>query len=174
MGLLEKMGVWYLERPGRDEAWVQLEGFDRTLEHATLPQHPEAVRNLAQALLRTGSRGNVEWGSATAYERLDLRALARSSGLELARVREGLRFFRDRRHIGPVVDEDSFLMNLQAPRSSRPDLGAVRIARLRKRAEERARQVVAYAGLRDCRRRMLRTYFGESAPARCGNCDNCR
>ncbi len=39
--------------------------------------------------------------------------------------------------------------------------------------QTRLEMMRAYAEARSCRRRFILTYFGESAPARCGNCDVC-
>ena len=45
----------------------------------------------------------------------------------------------------------------------------------RHRAElERIEKIENYAEWMDCRRAYIRNYFGEEAPERCGNCDNCQ
>jgi ATP-dependent DNA helicase RecQ len=54
-----------------------------------------------------------------------------------------------------------------------PDLQA--LSELRAVARGQVESVVAYAGGRRCRRRMILGYFGEDVPGRdCGGCDRCR
>jgi ATP-dependent DNA helicase RecQ len=54
-----------------------------------------------------------------------------------------------------------------------PDLGALEA--LRAIAQGQVESVMAYAGGRKCRRRMLLGYFGEAVPeVRCHGCDRCR
>ncbi len=43
----------------------------------------------------------------------------------------------------------------------------------RHQAESRLAEIIEYAETPGCRRALLRRYFGERPPARCGNCDNC-
>ena len=43
----------------------------------------------------------------------------------------------------------------------------------RGRAERLLARMLDYAATSDCRRAVLLRYFGEDAPERCGNCDNC-
>ncbi len=43
----------------------------------------------------------------------------------------------------------------------------------RHQAEARLAEMIEYAETPGCRRALLRRYFGEQPPARCGNCDNC-
>lgn len=40
-------------------------------------------------------------------------------------------------------------------------------------ADQRAKEIMDYVRTRQCRHKYLRAYFGESAPERCDNCDNC-
>ena len=43
----------------------------------------------------------------------------------------------------------------------------------RRQAEARLAEMIEYAETPGCRRALLRRYFGEQPPARCGNCDSC-
>jgi ATP-dependent DNA helicase RecQ len=47
------------------------------------------------------------------------------------------------------------------------------IASHREFAEDRLRMMVGFVNTRACRRKLVMNYFGEEAPERCGNCDNC-
>jgi ATP-dependent DNA helicase RecQ len=47
------------------------------------------------------------------------------------------------------------------------------IASHRRYAEDRLRMMVGFVNTRACRRQLVMNYFGEDAPERCGNCDNC-
>ena len=58
-------------------------------------------------------------------------------------------------------------------RTERDDLSPEQLDRLRARDAERLRQMVFYATTHDCLRAHILRYFGEEAPAYCGNCSNC-
>ena len=58
-------------------------------------------------------------------------------------------------------------------RTTREDLGPEELAELREQDEKRLRQMVFYATTSDCLRSFILRYFGEEAPAYCGNCGNC-
>lgn len=58
-------------------------------------------------------------------------------------------------------------------RSERDDLTAEQAAELHEHDERRLRQMVFYATTTDCLRAHILRYFGEEAPAYCGNCSNC-
>ena len=57
--------------------------------------------------------------------------------------------------------------------TTRDDLGPDELAELRRRDEKRLRQMVFYATTTECLRARILRYFGETAPAYCGNCSNC-
>lgn len=57
--------------------------------------------------------------------------------------------------------------------TTRDGLGPDELAELRRRDEERLRQMVFYATTTECLRARILRYFGETAPAYCGNCSNC-
>ena len=57
--------------------------------------------------------------------------------------------------------------------TTREGLGADELSCLRERDEERLKQMVFYATTTDCLRSHILRYFGETAPAYCGNCTNC-
>ncbi len=58
-------------------------------------------------------------------------------------------------------------------RTTRDDLTPDQLATLQERDAERLRQMVFYATTTDCLRAYILRYFGEEAPAFCGNCGNC-
>ena len=57
--------------------------------------------------------------------------------------------------------------------TTREDLSPEEVEELRERDERRLRQMVFYATTTDCLRAFILRYFGEEAPAYCGNCGNC-
>ena len=57
--------------------------------------------------------------------------------------------------------------------TTREDLSPEELDELRERDERRLRQMVFYATTTDCLRAFILRYFGEEAPAYCGNCGNC-
>ncbi len=58
-------------------------------------------------------------------------------------------------------------------RSERDDLTVEQTAELHEHDEQRLRQMVFYATTTDCLRAHILRYFGEEAPAYCGNCSSC-
>ena len=58
-------------------------------------------------------------------------------------------------------------------RTERTDLTPEQLTELRRHDEERLRQMVFYCTTTDCLRAFILRYFGEEAPAYCGNCSNC-
>ena len=67
------------------------------------------------------------------------------------------------------VHTQEFLLS----RTERDDLSAEELAQLHERDEARLKQMVFYATTTDCLRSFILRYFGEEAPAYCGNCTNC-
>lgn len=57
--------------------------------------------------------------------------------------------------------------------NERDDLSFEQRELIRERDEARLRQMVFYATTTDCLRAFILRYFGEEAPAYCGNCSNC-
>ena len=58
-------------------------------------------------------------------------------------------------------------------RTERTDLTPEQLQAMREADEQRLRQMVFYATTTDCLRSFILRYFGEEAPAYCGNCGNC-
>ena len=58
-------------------------------------------------------------------------------------------------------------------KTERDDLTPEQLEELRAHDEERLRQMVFYATTTECLRAHILRYFGEEAPAYCGNCTNC-
>ena len=58
-------------------------------------------------------------------------------------------------------------------RTERTDLTPEQLQAIHEADEQRLRQMVFYATTTDCLRSFILRYFGEEAPAYCGNCGNC-
>ena len=148
---------------------VRMSNASGALERAAGGQTEHAVtRTLASALLRSAKRT-----APGGYSDISLAHLENVTGLTAERIYEGLHFFRDRGLVEDVLGPGRSLVELTIPRSRRPDVGAPRLRRLRRRAQSRAEDMITYASTMGCRRQVLLTYFGERAPERCGACDTC-
>jgi ATP-dependent DNA helicase RecQ len=172
-GLLAAAGLWSVRELAEDSVRIEWPESNEVLSKAAAA-HPRdhPVHRLADAFLRL--EGCPPEGPEPRMQEIRLAPIAQSTGLELNRVVEGLDFFVERGLLKAVLPGGSLEIALLGSRQARPDLGSTRVNVLRKRAIGRAEDVIAYAGVQDCRRRVLLNYFGEKPPARCGNCDNCR
>jgi ATP-dependent DNA helicase RecQ len=167
--LLESLGVWNLLRPDVGRIRLQMSTDRGGLKSAMLGYpsgHP--IHNLADAILRA-DYVQAPGGCVDVAQR----ALADLAGLAENRLTEGLRHFKDSGLLVDVMTSSVTQMQLTSPRSSRPRLGAGKVDLLRRRAVAKADDVVVYASVLDCRRRVILNYFGEASPNRCGACDNC-
>jgi ATP-dependent DNA helicase RecQ len=166
--LLERQGCW---------ARVRLPGGSGLLRmHLPPPELAERAREaahggmdaLVDALLRTvpADAWSVPWA-------LDPAAIGRHAGQTADSVAAGLSWLADRRLVEWQPPDRAGRWALTGERPARPGLDASAIRRSRRRAEDRFRDLLAYADALGCRRRFLLAYFGESSPDRCGRCDYC-
>jgi len=139
-----------------------------------------AVRNYARGLKNLRLAGfvqdllrTVHADAFSGWWRLDLRRLVRRTELDRERVSRGLHYLAERGLLQWHPPGDAQRVELTMPRAQKlpVDDGAVQTAR--KRAEKRLSYMLRYARSSGCRRRFLLTYFGETAPERCGTCDVC-
>lgn len=68
------------------------------------------------------------------------------------------------------VHLNRFLINSE---KLRPELTPEQQLTVQRNEEERLKQMTFYCTTKDCLRRFILRYFGENAPAYCGNCSNC-
>jgi len=164
---LERLGIWQTLVPPRGRVWVRLGAGDQLKVLSTSANKPE-LRALAEALVRADSQTGP-----LGLSELDLETLATESKLPRYRVEEGLNYLHSVGVLDDVAGQGRVIVSLPSARSRKPAIGREQLSRLRRRAKSRVEDLISYASVRDCRRRVLRNYFGEHAPSRCGACDNC-
>ncbi len=161
---LAAAGAWSLRPDAEGALWLRLPASPGATV-ATAGRAAPFVR----ALLRYVPR---EASGSWAVVRIP--RLAERLGLPPARVADGLAFLAARGLVETRAADGMLVLEWTAPRAAAPptDAGALRASR--ERALARLADVVSYASSLGCRRRYLRAYFGEAAPANCGACDVCR
>lgn len=128
----------------------------------------ESLARFIFELLRT-----VHADAFSGWWDLDVRMLARRVDISPERVLRGFEYLRSRELMDWLPADATIRILMNHPRSEKLHVDAKSIKRSRKRAEGRLTDMIRYARSAECRRHFLLTYFGESAPARCGTCDVC-
>ena len=90
-----------------------------------------------------------------------------------ARVADGLAYLAARGLVETRTADGMLVLEWTTPRADASPADARALRASRDRALSRLADVVGYVSSLGCRRRYLRAYFGEAAPARCGACDVC-
>ena len=166
--LLDRQGAWRI-LPQRNH--VGLLRFRR--DAAAFREHAERLRgtatgDFAQALLRT-----VDAGAFSDWREIDVRLPARRTGLAPERLAKGMEYLQKTQWLDWIPPDQAVRVELAHARSARLPIDGERVQAARKRAEAQLDQMIRFAHSTTCRRHFLLTYFGESAPERCGTCDVC-
>jgi ATP-dependent DNA helicase RecQ len=104
---------------------------------------------------------------------LDLRALARRTGLSRDRLLRGLQYLQERDLLRWRPPGAALRVELAFPRAAKLPVDDRAIQNARQRAETRLKHMLRYARSVTCRRYALLTYFGEATEEQCGACDVC-
>lgn len=160
---LAAAGAWTL-RPDADGAlWLRLPASPGATV-ATSGSAAPFVRALLRRLPRDAFGG---WAP------IRLPRLAERLGMAPARVADGLAYLAARGLVETRSADGMLVLEWTAPRADASPADARALRASRERALARFGDVVGYVTSLGCRRRYLRAYFGEAAPARCGACDAC-
>ncbi|MDX2038529.1 MAG: RecQ family ATP-dependent DNA helicase [Isosphaeraceae bacterium] len=169
--LLEKSGALERFRPRENQAIVRLDAEAASGGDLADRLHPRA--DVQRLVLRAvvglvGSR----YGEAIYFSP---EVIAGQLGLERSALTRALRALADElpmAYVPPFRGNAVRLRDRKAELKTFPiDFAA--LTERRRFAFEKLDRMVRYAMTRACRRADLLEYFGESAPSRCGRCDNC-
>ncbi len=127
-----------------------------------------SLTEFVQTLLRT-----VDAGAFADWREIDIRILARRTGLSLEHLLKGMEYLQGRQLLGWIPPDQVVRVAFLHARSARLPIDGDRVRASRKRAEAQLDQMIRFACSTTCRRHFLLTYFGETVPERCGTCDVC-
>jgi ATP-dependent DNA helicase RecQ len=184
---IDKPNIRYIvhyQAPGSLEQYVQeigRAGRDGRPAHCVLlfDAADLEIQERLQALSRPGVRHLERLGDALAAWTAEQRAptaavLAYSAGVP-QRIAETLLSDLDEAGLTERDEEGGIVVAvpIETFRAGARDLVA-KLKTFRYEAERRLATVAAYAQSEDCRSVVIRRYFGEEHPPRCGTCDRCR
>ena len=159
--------------PSLDEYYQEIgrSGRDARPAEAVLYYRPDDTRIPQLFAASTGpSRQTIEEvAAALEVHRTSVAAVARDARVSRERATAALMALRD---AGAVRIGGRGGVTVTGDPASAVDAAWADVSRRRAVERTRAETMEAYAEETGCRRRFLLEYFGEAAPAQCGNCDN--
>jgi ATP-dependent DNA helicase RecQ len=166
--LLERAGAWTKRTPHPRFGLLRFEYPADALRRRTQSMKNRALAGFLAALLRT-----VHAEAFARWRDVDLRLLARRTGLAQPRLVRGLAFLESQGVLRWRPPGRAMEVELATPRTQSFPVDHETVRQARRRAERRLRDVERYARSPACRRRFLLAHFGEAHPPRCGRCDVC-
>ncbi|PSR00022.1 MAG: RecQ family ATP-dependent DNA helicase [Bacteroidetes bacterium QS_9_68_14] len=166
--LLERAGAWTTRTSHPRFGLLRFEQPADALRRRARAMENRALAGFLSELLRT-----VHAEAFARWRDVDLRLLARRTGLARPRLQRGLAFLQEQGVLRWRPPGQALEVELLEPRTRAYPVDQQTVRRARRRAERRLRDVRRYARSLVCRRRFLLAHFGEAAPPRCGRCDVC-
>jgi ATP-dependent DNA helicase RecQ len=162
----------------RQDVWQAIPA-RKHVGHIRFNQSVEAVRRYADGLqqkslgrfVRTLVR-TVHADAFSAWWEVDLKLLAKRTGLGRERMLRGLAFLKERSLLDWMPPGDEVQVVFNEPRQAGLRIDDRVLRRALRQAESRLEDMLRYARSHTCRRQFLLSYFGESIHS-CGNCDVC-
>ena len=166
--LLERQDAWKI-LPQRDHAGlIRCRRDVAAFREYAKENDQTSFGAFVEALLRA-----LDAGAFSDWREIDVRTLARRTGLARERLLKGLEYLQQREWLDWIPPDRAMRVALTQARSARFPIDGERVQAARKRAEAQLDQMIRFARSTTCRRHFLLTYFGEAAPDRCGTCDVC-
>ncbi|MFP4227873.1 MAG: RecQ family ATP-dependent DNA helicase [Salinivenus sp.] len=166
--LVARQGAWRV-LPRRDKyGLIRFRTSANDLRQWARDVSNRALGRFVHTLLRI-----VHADAFSSWWRLHLPAAARRLDLSHERVRRGLDYLEERGLLQWQPPGAALQLDFERPRTSKLPVDDQAVQRARARAETRLQYMLRYARSATCRRRFLRTYFGETCPEQCGACDVC-
>ncbi|NNF58440.1 MAG: RecQ family ATP-dependent DNA helicase [Rhodothermaceae bacterium] len=165
---LAEAEAWQVLRPRTHHAFIQAE------------QPPEAIRHYADSLgnaaLASFTRSVLRLLPVEAFHGgadVDLRPLEGKTGVSRERLLAGFAFLAEHGLLSVQPPSEGVRVVFNGPRVEKAALDATALVRHRRRAQRHLSDMLSYICGLGCRRQHLLRYFGETASARCGQCDVC-
>jgi len=166
--LIDRQGAWTVLPRRRHFGLLQFATSVREVRQFADRGDNRALSEFVRTLLRA-----VHADAFREWWPLDLRALARRTGLSRERLRRGLRYLQERDLLRWQPPGAALRVELAFPRAAKLPVDDRAVQNARQRAETRLKHMLRYARSVTCRRYALLTYFGETTEERCGACDIC-
>ncbi len=166
--LIDRQGAWTVLPRRRHFGLLQFATSVREVRQFADRGDNRALSEFVRTLLRA-----VHADAFREWWPLDLRALARRTGLSRERLRRGLRYLQERDLLRWQPPGAALRVELAFPRAAKLPVDDRAVQNARQRAETRLEHMLRYARSVTCRRYALLTYFGETTEERCGACDVC-
>ena len=165
---LEAAGALERLRPRENMAIVRIDSEVSLV--GLLPANASTQRRVLSALeqLVASSRGDDTY--------FNPHMLATRLGLEPTQLTRAIYELRDKKlpvEYVPPFRGNAVRMLDRERRIESLGVDFAKIEKLKSREYEKLERVIGYAKGRECRRRTILTYFGDSSPVACGHCDNC-
>lgn len=132
------------------------------------PRYNERKKNFVMDMFRL-------FGPESVHELvyLSLKRISERTGLTVTRVIAGLDVLKREQVLRYQLVSGDPVVRIINAREEKPGLNREMVEMFRNVLFKKLDHMQAYAETTDCRSKYLRTYFGESNPPACGNCDNC-
>jgi ATP-dependent DNA helicase RecQ len=164
---IERMGAWVVVPTG-DHGHLRIRTAPEQLRPLAGEDHPVAIRRVTEYLLRGRQAG--AWGS---WIRVHPGRLARRLQVPAERLEQALVHLDMVGHVSWRPPGSRLRLRLLEARHGQAPVRRDLIEQSRRSAVARLDDLIRYVRHRGCRRNYILTYFGQSAPVRCGSCDNC-
>lgn len=167
--LLEREEVWRRVRPRPHHGLLRFRQPVESIRSFAAGLENRALAEFVRTMLRT-----IYADAASRWYELDVRLLARRSGLPRERVSRGLSYLSEHGLVAwHPPDRSTVRVIYLQPRSRSIPLDLEPIDRAGKRSRRNLDYLLRYVWVVGCRRRYLLGYFGQEAEERCGRCDYC-
>ena len=166
--LIERQGAWTVLPRRTQYGLLRFEGTARDVREYADSVKNQALGTFVRTLLR-----EVHADAFREWWPLDLRTVARRTGLSRERLERGMRYLEERELLRWQPPGAALQLELSFPRAAKLPVDDEAVQSARDRAETRLDRMLRYARSVTCRRQALLTYFGEAAGEECGACDVC-
>ena len=165
--VIERQDVWRLISTDASVAFIHMSAQPDVIRKFARGQS-RGLKKFIDSLLRA-----IDGAAYRAWTSVDIRGLARATGLAEDRLKRGLDFLQQRELLKWMAPGDGLALELTTSRYVKLPVEMGAIDQSRSRANQKLADMIRYATHTGCRRRFLLDYFGEWMEGSCTGCDHC-